>query len=97
MAVRTHPSLDGILDRPDAPAGSRRAGEPFRRRKAAKDTGDLRDGLAKWMEAHADQLADAEPEMPPGLVDRPADVWEAPLAVADLATAPGRPGPERRR
>ena len=49
------------------------------------------------MEAHADQLADAEPEMPPGLVDRPADVWEAPLAVADLATAPGRPGPERRR
>jgi Protein of unknown function (DUF3631) len=59
--------------------------EPFRRRKAAKDVGDLRDGLAKWMEAHLDQLADAEPEMPPGLVDRPADVWEALLAVADLA------------
>jgi Protein of unknown function (DUF3631) len=59
--------------------------EPFRRRKAAKDTDDLRDALAKWMEAHADQLAEAEPEMPPGLVDRPADVWEALLAVADLA------------
>jgi Protein of unknown function (DUF3631) len=59
--------------------------ESFRRRKAAKDADDLRDSLAKWMEAHADQLADAEPEMPPGLVDRPADVWEALLAVADLA------------
>ena len=59
--------------------------EPFRRRKAAKDAGDLRDGLAKWIEAHRDQLGDAEPEMPAGLVDRPADVWEALLAVADLA------------
>ena len=59
--------------------------EPFRRRKAAKVAGDLRDGLAEWMEAHHDQLADAEPEMPSGLVDRPADVWEALLAVADLA------------
>jgi hypothetical protein len=59
--------------------------EPFRRRKAAKDADDLRDGLATWTEAYRDQLADAEPEMPPGLVDRPADVWEAMLAVADLA------------
>jgi hypothetical protein len=59
--------------------------EPFRRRKAAKDADDLRDALAKWTEAHRDQLDDAEPEMPPGLVDRPADVWEALLAVADLA------------
>jgi hypothetical protein len=49
--------------------------EPFRRRKAAKDADDLRDGLATWTEAYRDQLADAEPEMPPGLVDRPADVW----------------------
>jgi hypothetical protein len=59
--------------------------EPFRRRKAAKDADDLRNGLAEWTEAYRDQLADAEPEMPAGLVDRPADVWEALLAVADLA------------
>jgi hypothetical protein len=59
--------------------------ESFRSRKAAKDASDLRDGLAKWMEDHRDQLADAEPEMPAGLVDRPADVWEALLAIADLA------------
>jgi Protein of unknown function (DUF3631) len=59
--------------------------EPFRRRKAAKVGDELRDALAGWMAAHADQLADAEPEMPAGLVDRPADVWEALLAIADLA------------
>jgi Protein of unknown function (DUF3631) len=59
--------------------------EPFRRRKAAKDADDLRDGLATWTDANRDQLADAEPVMPAGLVDRPADVWEALLAIADLA------------
>jgi hypothetical protein len=59
--------------------------EPFRRRKAAKVGDELREAPAGWMKAHADQLADAEPEMPAGLVDRPADVWEALLAIADLA------------
>jgi Protein of unknown function (DUF3631) len=59
--------------------------EPFRRRKAAKVCDELRDALAGWMKAHADQLGDAEPEMPAGLVDRPADVWEALLAIADAA------------
>jgi hypothetical protein len=59
--------------------------EPFRRRKAAKAADELRDALASWMGAHAEQLADAEPEMPLGLVDRPADVWEALLAIADEA------------
>jgi hypothetical protein len=59
--------------------------EPFRRRKAAKVGEELRDALAGWTAAHADQLAEVEPEMPPGLVDRPADVWEALLALADQA------------
>ena len=59
--------------------------EPFRRRKAAKVGDELREALAEWMQAHAEQLADAEPAMPAGLVDRPADVWEALLIVADLA------------
>jgi hypothetical protein len=68
--------------------------EPFRRRKAAKVGDELREALAGWMKAHADQLADAEPEMPAGLVDRPADVWEALLAIADLA---GGPCPARSR
>jgi hypothetical protein len=68
--------------------------EPFRRRKAAKVGDELREALAGWMAAHADQLAEAEPEMPAGLVDRPADVWEALLAIADLA---GGPWPARAR
>jgi uncharacterized protein DUF3631 len=59
--------------------------EPFRRRKATKLADELREALAGWTKAHYDQLADAEPEMPPGLVDRPADVWEALIALGDLA------------
>jgi hypothetical protein len=59
--------------------------EPFRRRKAAKVGDELREALAGWMQARAEQFADAEPEMPAGLVDRPADVWEALLAIADAA------------
>jgi uncharacterized protein DUF3631 len=59
--------------------------EPFRRRKAAPRLRELHEALAAWTWTHHDQLAQAEPEMPPGLVDRPADVWEALLAIADLA------------
>ena len=32
-----------------------------------------------------DELEQADPVMPPGVDDRPADVWEPPLAVADCA------------
>jgi hypothetical protein len=59
--------------------------EPFRRRKALQVATGLHEALAAWAKSNLDRLADAEPEMPPGLVDRPADVWEALLAVADLA------------
>jgi Protein of unknown function (DUF3631) len=59
--------------------------EPFRRRKATPQLRELHQALAAWTSEHQDQLAQTEPEMPPGLVDRPADVWEALLAVADLA------------
>ena len=50
--------------------------------------------LAAWIKPHADKLGDAEPEMPPGLNDRAEDVWEALMAIADLA---GGPWPERGR
>jgi hypothetical protein len=66
--------------------------EPFRRRKAAPRLRELHEALAAWTSTNHDPLAQAEPEMPPGLVDRPADVWEALLAVADLAAATGPPG-----
>lgn len=41
--------------------------------------------LADAVGAVADEIGDAEPKMPPGLDDRCEDVWEALIAVADLA------------
>lgn len=57
--------------------------EPFRRRVHVDEGHALRDRLAAW----AVQVADCItwPEMPIGITDRNADVWEALLAVADAA------------
>jgi hypothetical protein len=57
--------------------------EPFRHR-VHKDQGHtLRDRLAAW--AAATPLGGAWPDMPAGIEDRAADVWEALLMVADGA------------
>lgn len=50
--------------------------------------------LADAVAAAHGELADAWPAMPPGIEDRPADVWEPLLAVADVA---GGRWPERAR
>ena len=67
---------------------------PFRRRLAEPDGIALRDGLAEWTAGISNQLANAWPEMPEGVTDRPADVWEALLAIADAA---GGSWPDRAR
>jgi Protein of unknown function (DUF3631) len=54
----------------------------------------LRERLAAWVLPRADQIGAAEPGMPDGLNDRAEDVWEALIAVADLA---GGLWPERAR
>lgn len=59
--------------------------EPFRRRLHAATGHELRDRLAGWAQAVAEAVGDAWPEMPAGVTDRPADVWEPLLAVADAA------------
>jgi len=59
--------------------------ESFRRRVAQPEGNTLRDALAEWAERVADVCGEAWPAMPPGVVDRPADVWEPLLAVADAA------------
>jgi hypothetical protein len=41
--------------------------------------------LADALGPYADAIGDAEPEMPEGLSDRAEDVWEAMIAIADLA------------
>jgi hypothetical protein len=68
--------------------------EPFRVRLATADAKPLAGQLAAWMKHTAPRLADSYPEMPPGITDRPADVWEPLLAVADAA---GGDWPKRAR
>ena len=57
--------------------------EPWRLRINGAEADDLRDRLAKW--ANARQHLVSWPDMPEGIEDRNADVWEALLSVADLA------------
>lgn len=59
--------------------------EPYRRRVHAPEGEQIRGRLAVWADAHRDALSDAWPDMPAGIADRDADVWEALLAVADAA------------
>jgi Protein of unknown function (DUF3631) len=59
--------------------------QPFRERDAEYEAEPIREQLATWIGFVATDLADARPEMPKGVEDRPAEVWEALLAVADAA------------
>jgi hypothetical protein len=56
--------------------------EPWRPRLNHPEAHELRDLLIAWSE---EEHAEAWPLMPDGVEDRHADVWEALLAVADLA------------
>jgi hypothetical protein len=59
--------------------------EPYRRRLHV-DTGEaIRKRLESWAGAVMKRCTDNFPEMPSGIVDRDADVWEPLLAVADAA------------
>lgn len=68
--------------------------EPYRRRVHSAEGKTLHDSLAVWADSVIEQLTDAWPEMPEGINDRDADVWEPLLAVADAA---GGHWPERAR
>jgi hypothetical protein len=68
--------------------------EPFRSREQEPLGNALRDELGDWASKVRSQLAAARPEMPEGVEDRDADVWEPLLAVADAA---GGDWPERAR
>jgi hypothetical protein len=89
---------DTILDRSVIVAMKRRAPhehvEPFRERHASAEAESLRGRLAAWGEGALDELRDSYPDLPAGIVDRAADVWEPLVAVADLA---GGNWPERAR
>lgn len=68
--------------------------EPYRERLNEHEGHALRDRLAAWADTVRDRIAGAWPVMPEGVTDRPADVWEPLLAVADAA---GGAWPERAR
>lgn len=59
--------------------------EPYRRRIHAAEGHHLREQLTKWAEQIRPDLEGAWPDMPDGVEDRAADVWEALLAIADAA------------
>jgi hypothetical protein len=59
--------------------------EPYRRRLHSPEGHKLRAALASWALSVRDEVDGAWPDMPPGIKDRDADVWEALLAVADAA------------
>lgn len=59
--------------------------EPYRRRVHAPQGHALRDRLVDWAARACPVLSQARPQMPAGVEDRAADVWEALLAIADQA------------
>jgi len=68
--------------------------EPWRLRVNSPEATTLGDRLLEWSNANQYAVGLTWPEMPPGIEDRNADVWEALIAVADLA---GGDWPERSR
>jgi hypothetical protein len=66
--------------------------EPWRHRVNAPQAWPMADKLMHWSTSSADLIS--WPEMPYGIEDRNADVWEALIAVADLA---GGDWPQRGR
>jgi len=68
--------------------------EPFRFRRHEPIGRELAGRLVPWVLSVIAELDGVEPDMPPGIVDRAADVWEPLLAIADAA---GGDWPERGR
>ncbi len=68
--------------------------EPFRRRVHSPAGEELRARLVEWAESVSSEIEGAWPELPDGIVDRSADVWEPLLAIAESA---GRHWPETAR
>jgi hypothetical protein len=61
--------------------------QKYRTRRDKPAVRAVGDRLAAWIVPRAADVGKAEPDMPPGMNDRAEDVWEALIAVADLAGA----------
>jgi hypothetical protein len=85
---------DTIIDRSVVVAMKRRSPaervEQFRRRLVEPQVAHLVDGIRTWSDAAAAELVAIidSMDMPDGIEDRPADVWEPLVAIGDLAGDP---------
>lgn len=68
--------------------------ESYEEEDAAAEAAPVRARLTGWCNSIKASLRGARPQMPSGVVDRRAEIWRAPLAVADAA---GGEWPERAR
>jgi hypothetical protein len=68
--------------------------EPFRSREHEAPGHAIRSRLAEWAYVVARNVGASWPTMPEGIVDRPQEVWEPLIAVADAANGDG---PKRAR
>ena len=59
--------------------------EQFWERQVAREAQPLREQLATWINSISTRLGDAHPDMPKRVTDRPAEIWEPLLAIADTA------------
>ena len=59
--------------------------EEFRERVVQREAEPLREALSAWVGGIGEQLGEAEPAMPPGVVNRSREIWEPLLAIADAA------------
>lgn len=68
--------------------------EPYRRRVHQKAGDELREKIAGWAAHVEEKMGDPWPDMPEAITDRNADIWEALIAIADMA---GGEWPKRAR
>jgi hypothetical protein len=89
IAAKGDPLPDTIMSRAIVVHMRRRAPDQQVRRYRERITGPegepLHGKLAAWAASVAGKVGDPWPDMPEGVEDRPADVWEPLIMVADLA------------
>jgi len=68
--------------------------EPYRRRVHQKAGDELRERIAEWATCVEAGIGDPWPHMPESVTDRNADIWEALIAIAEMA---GGDWPKRAR
>lgn len=59
--------------------------EAYRERVMERESAPIREALTQWVTSVAQQVGESLPNMPEGVMDRAAEIWEPLLAIADIA------------